>query len=126
VRRFNWWKHDLQPPLDKMRNPDVTRRSKGMMEKCTFCIQRIRIARDRAKDEKRPIRDGEVTPACAQTCPAGAIVFGNLLDKQSRVYRLAHHRRAYRVFAELGTEPAIYYLAPGNRPLTPERIEWPS
>ncbi len=126
VRRFNWWQHDWKPPLDKLHNPDLAPRSKGMMEKCTFCIQRIRIAQDRAKDEKRPIRDGEVKPACAQSCPAGAIVFGNLLDNQSRIYRLAHHQRAYRVFAELGTECAVYYLAPGNRHLTPEKINWPS
>jgi molybdopterin-containing oxidoreductase family iron-sulfur binding subunit len=112
VRRFNWWKHDLRPPLDKMRNPDVTRRSKGMMEKCTFCIQRLRVARDRAKDENRLVRDGEATPACAQSCPAGAIVFGNLLDRNSRIYRLVRDKRAYQVFAELGTGPSVYYLRP--------------
>ena len=114
VRRFNWWQHKSPPPLDLLRNPDLPLRSKGMMEKCTFCLQRIRLAKDRAKDEKRLVRDGEITPACAQSCPAGAIVFGNLLDKESRVYRLMQSRRAYRVFAELGTEPAVHYLRPDS------------
>jgi molybdopterin-containing oxidoreductase family iron-sulfur binding subunit len=83
-----------------------------MMEKCTFCIQRLRVARDRAKDENRLVRDGEATPACAQSCPAGAIVFGNLLDRNSRIYRLVRDKRAYQVFAELGTGPSVYYLRP--------------
>ena len=80
------------------------------MEKCTFCVQRIRAAKDRAKDEGRPVADGEIVPACAQTCPTNAIVFGNLLDKNSQVYRLAHSQRQYRVLEELGTEPAVHYL----------------
>ncbi len=112
VRRFNWWQHKRTPPLDLLRNPDLPLRSKGMMEKCTFCLQRIRIAKDRAKDQKRLVQDGEATPACAQSCPAGAIAFGNLLDKESGIYRLVHSQRAYRVLAELGTEPAVHYLRP--------------
>jgi Fe-S-cluster-containing dehydrogenase component len=110
VRRFNWWDYHREPPLDRMLNPDLTVRKRGTMEKCTFCIQRIRTARDRAKDEGRKIRDGEVTTACAQSCPTGAIVFGNFLDEDSRVYQLAHSERAYRVFEDLGTESSIYYL----------------
>jgi molybdopterin-containing oxidoreductase family iron-sulfur binding subunit len=112
VRRFNWWQHKPAPPLDQLRNPDLPVRSKGMMEKCTFCLQRIRIAKDRAKDKKRLVQDGEVTTACAQSCPTGAIVFGNLLDKESQIYSLTHSQRAYRVLAELGTEPGVHYLRP--------------
>ncbi len=112
VRRFNWWDHRRPEPLDQMVNPDLVVRSRGIMEKCTFCIQRIRAARDTAKDEGRKIRDGELTTACAQSCPTGAIVFGNLLDEQSEVYRWAHSKRAYRVFEELGTQSSIYYLKP--------------
>ena len=113
VRRFNWWQHRWQAPLEQMINPDLSVRDRGIMEKCTFCVQRIRQARDRAQDEQRPIKDGEVLTACGQSCPTGAIVFGNLLDESSSVYRLAHSKRAYRVFADLGTEPSIYYLGKG-------------
>jgi Fe-S-cluster-containing dehydrogenase component len=110
VRRFNWFTHKRPSPQDRMLNPDLFVRGKGVMEKCTFCVQRIRYAEDRAKDESRTVRDGEITPACAQTCPVGAIVFGDVMDESSRVYRLAHSDRAYSVFDELGTEPAVYYL----------------
>jgi Fe-S-cluster-containing dehydrogenase component len=112
VRRFNWWEHDWKPPLDKLHNPDVAMRGRGIMEKCTFCIQRLRVAKDRAKDENRLVRDGEATPACAQSCPTGAIVFGNLLDTEARIHRLIREKRSYRVFSELGTEPSVYYLRP--------------
>jgi molybdopterin-containing oxidoreductase family iron-sulfur binding subunit len=115
VRRFNWWEHRWPEPTDRMRNPDVQVREVGMMEKCTFCLQRIRAAKDRAKDEGRKVRDGEFTTACAQSCPAGAIVFGNILDKESGVYRLANSERAYRVFEFLGTEPSVHYLR-GKKP----------
>jgi len=110
VRRFNWFDHEREYPLNKLMNPEVFVRGKGVMEKCTFCIQRIRRAHDRAKDEGRKIKDGEVIPACAQTCPTGAITFGNLLDSSSKIYQLANSKRAYRIFEELGTSPAIYYL----------------
>ena len=73
-------------------------------------IQRIRKGRDTAKDEKRPVRDGDVTPACAQTCPTGAITFGNLKDKDSKVHRLSKEKLSYQVFEELGTVPSVYYL----------------
>ena len=110
VRRFNWFSHPRQEPLDLLLNPDVSVRPKGVMEKCTFCIQRIREAKDVAKDEGRKVRDGEVVPACAQSCPTRAIVFGNLLDPSSEVYALIHSKRAYRILEELGTGPAVYYL----------------
>lgn len=111
ARRFNWFEHHWEKPLDIMLNPDVSVRPKGVMEKCTFCIQRIRLARDHAKDEGRLVQDGEVTTACAQTCPTGAIVFGNLLDPASRIYQLAQSGRAYNILGELGTRPGVYYLS---------------
>jgi molybdopterin-containing oxidoreductase family iron-sulfur binding subunit len=114
VRRFNWWQHRWPEPADRMRNPDVQARDVGVMEKCTFCIQRIRAAKDKAKDEGRKVRDGEFTTACAQSCPTGAIVFGNILDVESEVYRLAHADRAYRVFDSLGTESSVHYLRGGK------------
>ncbi len=112
VRRFNFWQPRRPEPLDLMLNPDLVARDKGMMEKCTFCIQRIRNARDQARDEERPIRDGEFTTACAQSCPANAITFGDLNDETSRVAKLAGDPRAYTVFEKLGTVPSIHYLAP--------------
>ncbi|UCF64154.1 MAG: 4Fe-4S dicluster domain-containing protein [bacterium] len=110
VRRFNWFDYRLEEPLDKMYNPDISVRDRGIMEKCTFCIQRIRSAKDHAKDENRLVKDGEVIPACAQTCPTNAITFGNLEDKNSRVYMLAQSENAYQALAELGTKPAVNYL----------------
>jgi molybdopterin-containing oxidoreductase family iron-sulfur binding subunit len=110
-RRFNWFDFRRKDyPMNLMVNPDVSVRGKGVMEKCTFCVQRIRKARDVAKDEKRDIREGEVTTACAQSCPGNAIVFGNLLDENSQVYQWAHDARSTRLLEELGTSPAVFYL----------------
>jgi len=111
ARRFNWFDYDRPAPLNLLYNPEVSRRPKGVMEKCTFCIQRIRAAKDAAKDQGRLVRDGEITTACAQTCPSGAITFGNLLAPGSRVSILARSERAYRVLEAIGTEPAVYYLS---------------
>jgi len=111
VRRFNWFDHEWPAPLNLMLNPDVSVRPKGVMEKCTFCIQRIRQAKDQAKDQGRLVKDGEFTTACAQSCPAGAITFGNLLDRSSRIYALSQSPRAYRILEGLGTAPAVYYLS---------------
>jgi molybdopterin-containing oxidoreductase family iron-sulfur binding subunit len=80
------------------------------MEKCSFCIQRIKEAHGNAKDENRPIHDGEVVPACVQTCPTGVFTFGNLKDKNSRVRRLTDDKRAYQVMGYLNTKPAVIYL----------------
>ena len=110
VRRFNWFTWKWPEPSNLQLNPDVTVRSKGVMEKCSFCIQRIKTAHNNAKNENRPIRDGEVTPACVQTCPTGALVFGNLMDKASRVRRLADDPRAYQALGYLNTKPAVIYL----------------
>ena len=110
VRRFNWFDWKWPKPLNLQLNPDVTVRSKGVMEKCSFCVQRIKEAHGRAKNENREIRDGEVQPACVQTCPTKALVFGNLMDKNSRVRKLVEDRRAYQVMGYLNTKPAVFYL----------------
>ena len=114
VRYFNWYKYNelaWPDPLHLQLNPDVTVRARGVMEKCTFCIQRIRGAQNDARMEDRPLRDGEFTTACAQACPSDAIVFGNLTDPVSRVAQLHQNPRGYRVLEDLNTRPAITYLA---------------
>jgi molybdopterin-containing oxidoreductase family iron-sulfur binding subunit len=110
IRRFNWFTWQWPEPMPLMLNPDVTVRSKGVMEKCSFCVQRIKSAHDAAKNENRKIYDGEVTPACAQTCPTGALVFGNLMDPSSRVRRMIDDARAYQVMGYLNIKPAVIYL----------------
>ena len=111
VRYFNYYDHHWDAPLDQQLNPDVTVREKGVMEKCTFCIQRIRQAKDHAKDDgRRRVRDGEVQPACVQTCPTEALVFGDRLDPDSKVTKSMHDSRAYRVLEELNTAPSVVYL----------------
>ncbi len=114
VRYFNWYKYNelsWPEPLHLQLNPDVTVRARGVMEKCTFCIQRIRGAQNQARLEDRPLRDGEFTTACAQACPSDAIVFGNLVDSASRVAQLHRDARGYRVLEDLNTRSAITYLA---------------
>ena len=110
VRRFNWDEGDWPEPLNLQLNPDVTIREPGVMEKCSFCVQRIQEGKGKAKDEDRSVRDGEITPACAQTCPTQAIIFGNLQDSDSRVSQQSHDTRGYKVFDSLNTKPAITYL----------------
>jgi len=110
IRRFNWYTWQWPAPLQLQLNPDVTVRSKGVMEKCSFCIQRIKSGHDTAKNENRKIRDGEITPACVQTCPTDAFVFGNLLDRSSRVRRMVDDSRAYQVMGYLNVKPAVIYL----------------
>ncbi|MCL5961991.1 MAG: 4Fe-4S dicluster domain-containing protein [Chloroflexi bacterium] len=110
VRVFNWLDPVFPDPLPQQLNPDVTVRVKGIIEKCTFCIQRIVEAKRRARDEGREVADGEIQPACAQTCPPGAIVFGNLDDPNSAVSKLAQSPRRYRFHEDLGTEPSVVYL----------------
>jgi molybdopterin-containing oxidoreductase family iron-sulfur binding subunit len=114
VRYFNWYKYNESAwpePLNLQLNPDVTVRARGVMEKCTFCIQRIRGAQNQARLEDRQLRDGEFTTACAQACPSDAIVFGNAADPASRVARLKADPRGYEVLEDLNTRPAITYLA---------------
>jgi molybdopterin-containing oxidoreductase family iron-sulfur binding subunit len=110
VRRFNWFTYEHPYPLNLQLNPDVTVRQKGVMEKCTFCVQRINRAKLDAKAEGRPVGDGEVVTACMQTCPTQAIRFGNLKDPSSTVSRIAKGPRGYGMLEELNTRPAITYL----------------
>ncbi len=135
VRYFNWYDYPEQEiawpePLPMQLNPDITVRSKGIMEKCTFCIQRLRAAQSTARTEGRLVQDGEVLPACAQACPSGAIAFGNLADPYSQVSKLWRQQqvelhkdtqdkdksggnggvRGYRVLEELRAYPSVMYL----------------
>lgn len=111
VRRFNWFEYTVPEPLNWQFNPDVVVRTAGVMEKCTFCSQRIMEAKDRAKDIGRPVLDGEIQPACAQSCPTDAIVFGDANDPTSKVSKLAKTSRSYKVLDHhLNTQPAITYL----------------
>jgi molybdopterin-containing oxidoreductase family iron-sulfur binding subunit len=111
VRYFNYNDHRWDAPLEQQLNPDVTVREKGVMEKCTFCVQRIRQAKDHAKDDgRRRVRDGEVQPACVQSCPSEALVFGDRKDASSRVSMSMNDERAYRVLGELNTQPSVIYL----------------
>ena len=113
VRRFNFLLYsDFETEsLKLMRNPDVTVRSRGVMEKCTYCVQRISAARIEADKENRAIRDGEIQTACQQACPAAAITFGNLNDRQSKVAKLQAGERSYQVLADQNTRPRTTYVA---------------
>jgi molybdopterin-containing oxidoreductase family iron-sulfur binding subunit len=113
VRRFNFFNYNADKPaaLRLAMNPDVTVRARGVMEKCTYCVQRIQEAEIGARREGRPVLDGEVVTACQATCPTGAIVFGDIADKSTRVARAMDNGRLYRVLDELGTQPRTRYLA---------------
>ena len=114
VRVFNWRDYERPEPLNNQFNPDVTVRRRGVMEKCTFCLQRIQRAQDKARSEGREIADGEFTTACAQACPADAIIFGRLDDPTSLVSRMIEERNGgIKLFEDLGTEPRITYFKEG-------------
>jgi molybdopterin-containing oxidoreductase family iron-sulfur binding subunit len=110
ARYFNWYEPEWPGEMKRSLNPEVYVRDKGVVEKCTFCSQRIRAAKDRAKDEGRELRDGDVIPACVETCPTRARVFGNLADPESRVAKMSRSPRAFRLMEHLGTEPKVFYL----------------
>jgi molybdopterin-containing oxidoreductase family iron-sulfur binding subunit len=141
VRYFNWFNYPESAwpsPLEQQLNPDVTVRSKGVMEKCTFCVQRLTEAKSKARTEHRTVRDGEVLTACAQACPTSAIHFGNLADSSSQVAKMwqaqqvelsaypqkkdeqgekteplgetGEKLRGYRVLEDLRTYPSVVYL----------------
>jgi Fe-S-cluster-containing dehydrogenase component len=124
VRYFNWFGYGeparphyaFPEPLNWQLNPDVTVRGKGVMEKCTFCVQRIREAEHRASSEKRPLQADEFTVACAQACPSRAITFGDAADSSWAVTKLIDDERAYHVFEELNTYTAVVYLKKVNHP----------
>jgi Fe-S-cluster-containing dehydrogenase component len=121
VRRFNFLEYNngLSPSVKLVKNPDVTVRSRGVMEKCTYCLQRINAARITAELEQRKIRDGEIVPACAQVCPVEAITFGDMNDPRSRLIRLKRSPLNYSMLGELNTQPRTSYLAK-LRNLSPE------
>jgi len=111
VRRFNWFDYPRRDQLQNLvLNPDVTVRMRGVMEKCSLCVQRIQLAKVEAKREGRAVADGDIRVACEQSCPADAIVFGDLNAPQSRVSRARAAKRHYRVLEDLNTKPAVGYL----------------
>ena len=113
VRRFNFllFSDFETESLKLMRNPDVSVRSRGVMEKCSYCVQRINAAKIEADKENRKIRDGEIVTACQQACPANAITFGNINDKESKVSKLRAQQRSYQVIADINTRPRTTYVA---------------
>jgi molybdopterin-containing oxidoreductase family iron-sulfur binding subunit len=118
VRRFNFFQYAdwTTPSLKLLNNPDVTVRSRGVMEKCTYCVQRITSARIAAEEAGRPIRDGDIVTACQAACPAEAIVFGDVNDPNSRVSRLKRSTLNYVLLGELNTRPRTSYLAAVRNP----------
>jgi molybdopterin-containing oxidoreductase family iron-sulfur binding subunit len=118
VRRFNFllYQDFDTPSLKMMRNPDVTVRSRGVMEKCTYCIQRIQYAKIESEKEDRKVRDGEIVTACQSACPTEAIIFGDLNDQNSRVAKMQHDKRNYSLLAELNTRPRTTYLSAMRNP----------
>ncbi len=113
VRRFNYFDYTstIKAPENLVFNPEVTVRPRGVMEKCSFCIQRIQDARQRANVEGRAVRDGEIRPACAAACPTDAIIFGDWNDPTGRLVQAAKSPRSYKLLAELGIKPSVTYLA---------------
>lgn len=115
VRFFNFFDPPFEESLTNQLNPDVTVRSAGVMEKCTFCVQRIRRVEEDSLARGIPMKDGDVTPACVQSCPPSAMVFGDLYDPESSVSKLLEleGQRVFRLLENLGTEPSVYFLKGG-------------
>ncbi|MDX2032933.1 MAG: TAT-variant-translocated molybdopterin oxidoreductase [Blastocatellia bacterium] len=118
VRRFNYMLYGDwdTPSLKNVRNPEVTIRSRGVMEKCTFCVQRIMAGKIESEKQNRRVKDGEIQTACQSSCPTDAIIFGDINDKESRVHKLKQEPRNYEVLADLNTRPRASYLAAMKNP----------
>lgn len=114
VKVFNWTAPEWPDAMAAMRNPDVSVRPKGVVEKCTFCHHRLQAARERARAAGRDLAPDDYVPACVQTCPGEAMVFGDLDDPHSEVATLADSPRAFRWMEELGTKPKVIYLREGE------------
>ena len=110
VRFFNYWEPVWPESLRNQLNPDVTVRSRGIMEKCSFCVQRIRRSGRDAAQEGHEIQEGDMAPACVQACPTSALIFGDLNDPASRAATMSKHERSYRVLEGVGTDRSVYYL----------------
>ena len=116
VRFFNFWSPDWPERMHNQLNPDVTVRSRGIMEKCTFCVQRVRRAERKIEGQEdgqitdKNMAEGNFMPACVAACPTDTLIFGDLLDTNSRVSKMSKDRRHYRLLEELGTEPSVTYL----------------
>ena len=119
VRRFNWFRYNKNSKFDyhfnnelgrMVLNPDVTVRSRGVMEKCSFCVQNIQMAKLNAKIENRKVKDGDAQTACAKACPSNAIVFGDRNDPNSRIAKMFKNDRSYKMLEEVGTDPSVLYL----------------
>ncbi len=119
VRRFNWFKYRENDQFDfymnndlgrMVINPDVTVRSRGVMEKCSFCIQRIQSGKLQAKLENRKVKDGDIKTACQQSCPADAIIFGDVNDKNSEIHKLFDNERSYVLLEEYNVQPSVSYM----------------
>ncbi len=111
VKVYNWTEPEWPAGYETCQNPDVSPRMNGVVEKCSFCSHRLLTVKEVADLEQREIRDGEYMPACAESCPADAIHFGDLEDRESHVRELAESSRARRIMDDLGTEPKVYYLS---------------
>jgi molybdopterin-containing oxidoreductase family iron-sulfur binding subunit len=120
VKFFNWSDPEWPEEMSARLSPDVSVRAKGVVEKCTFCSHRLPKAREKARAEKRKMRDGDYVTACTEVCPMRAITFGDLDDPDSRVAELKKSPRAFRLQEDIGTEPKVFYLREGEWDVPPE------
>jgi molybdopterin-containing oxidoreductase family iron-sulfur binding subunit len=114
VRQFNWSDVEWPEPMEQGLSPDVSVRTRGVVEKCSFCHHRLQLARDEASKHGRPLEDVDYVPACVESCPPAAMTFGDLDDPRSEVSLLAKSPRAFRLMEELGTKPKVVYLSRGE------------